>query len=94
MLATHPTSAIDRKHEKIIKYRTGINEALDKYKNEAKVREKAIAKVACDLGTRTLVAQGEVPGGRAFEVGVSVLYWLVSSAGPPAKHNVAEEDQA
>jgi hypothetical protein len=82
LLATHLNDTVEPRYERIIKYAESVNHVLNAHGSEAEVRQRAIMAVAVKLCSRNLVRQGEVPGGRAFGVRVSVLYWLVRNAGP------------
>ena len=74
LLATHPHDAPAAKYRSAIKYFGGVK----KYCN-AKAKIAGAHKVLRDRVKLRLVQHGEIPGGRAFGVPVSVAYWLFKS---------------
>jgi hypothetical protein len=77
LLATHLNGAVETPFGKVVKYTAGINRAVQTPQDADRVREKAIENVSERLANRSLVSHGEIVGGSAFGLGVSVLYWLV-----------------
>jgi hypothetical protein len=77
LLATHLNGAIDPPFGKAIKYSAGINRAILSHQGANRVRERAFESINERLATRMVVSHGEIDGGSAFGLGVSVLYWLV-----------------
>lgn len=77
LLATHLDGAIDPLFGKTIKYSAGINRAILSHQGASRVRERASEAINEKLTSRNVVRCGEINGGSAFGIGVSVLYWLV-----------------
>lgn len=77
LLATHPHSAVQKAHERVIKYRPGINSALRRYGGSDAVANAAVEAVNRRLAEKNIIAFGCLDGGRAFEIDTQVLYWLI-----------------
>ncbi|UVF22756.1 hypothetical protein HPT29_027425 (plasmid) [Microvirga terrae] len=77
LLATHLDQPVLAPNLKVVKYSAGINRALQTHQTGDKVRAKAIEAIGQELAHRHVVKTGEISGGTAFGIGVSVLYWLV-----------------
>lgn len=89
LLATHLNGAIEPSFGKAIKYSAGINRAILSHQGADRVRERAFESVNERLASRMVVSQGEINGGSAFGLGVSVLYWLVRN-----EHGEPQTDQS
>ncbi len=76
LLATHPHSLVTNLSG-IVKYDSGINKALVRFEGEQGVKSAAIDAVNRKLAGKNVITQGELCGGSAFEVSVSVLYWVI-----------------
>lgn len=81
LLATHLGGAVEPRFLKPVKYSGGINRAVAKHGDAAAVRARASEIIDKDLETRAVTTRGEIPGGSAFGLSVSVLYWLIRNDG-------------
>lgn len=77
LLATHPKKHIDSSLSGIVKYNTGINKALKKFKSSSGVKQEAVNTVNANLKERNVVLQGELNAGCAFGIDTQILYWIV-----------------
>lgn len=77
LLVTHPSAIISSKLSGIVKYHTGINKALRKFGCPKEVAVEAKRNINNKFKNRNVTASGELPGGKAFGVGVSVMYWII-----------------
>ena len=76
LLATHPDRIIAREYDSVVKYAAGINRAILRWEGEDHVKGCAKEAVGALTGLGKLISSGEMCAGRAFEVDVSVLWWL------------------
>ena len=79
LLATHPHSAVPKVHERVVKYRQGINSALKRYGGSDAVASAAVQAVNRRLAKKNIIASGSFDGGRAFEINTQVFYWLTKA---------------
>lgn len=79
LLATHLDRMVPAKLARAVKYSAGINRAIVSRGDAAAVHKEAISAISQGLTGRSVVSQGEINGGSAFGIGVSVLYWLVKN---------------
>lgn len=84
LLATHHDDRIPNSHLKPVKYSGGINRGLSECGASAALLARACDNVDHNLVGRNVVARGEVKGGHAFGLGVSLHYWLVRNDGTEA----------
>lgn len=78
LLATHPGRKVAGEHRGIVKYDRSINRSIRKHGGADVVRSRAIDAVEQTLVGRGKISSGELRGGHAFGVGVSVLWWLLN----------------
>jgi hypothetical protein len=79
LLMVHPRKQIGEKYEGIVKYRNRINKALKK-ESENSVKKKAIQEINSRLKNNFgLPRYGECYIGKAFDIDVELLYWLIKS---------------
>lgn len=79
LLATHPKQAIAPQFERIVKYRQGINQALNKYGSEEEVALLAVNAVNVRLKKKNVIAHGALPCGEIYKIPTEVFYWLVKA---------------
>ncbi|MGE4456108.1 MAG: hypothetical protein AB7E13_04170 [Arcobacteraceae bacterium] len=77
LLATHPEKNIDSSLSGIVKYDTGINKAIKRFKSSSAVKDEAIKAVNSNMKKRNIIMQGELIAGRAFGIDTLILYWIV-----------------
>ena len=78
LLATHLDKEIAGEYHGIVKYADEINRAIRRQAGADRVRSRAIDAVDHALTDFGKVSSGELCGGRALDVGVSVLWWLLN----------------
>ena len=78
LLATHPDTQVTDEYHGIVKYADQINRAIRRQAGAGRVRSRAIDAVDHAFTGFGKVSSGELCGGRAFGVGVSVLWWLLN----------------
>lgn len=78
LLATHPGRKVAGEHRGVVKYDKGINRSIRKHGGADVVRSRAIDAVERTLVGRGKISSGELRGGHAFGVDVSVLWWLLN----------------
>jgi hypothetical protein len=76
LLATHPGGDLSPADFAAVKYGSGVTRAALERGGHAGVKEGALSNLSGRFGSRE-VRTGEIQGGTAFGVPVSVLYWLV-----------------
>ncbi len=79
LFATHPTSIVPANLEGIIKYRAGINKAMDKFKSSANVQEIAIRAIRNKLKGKNVISSGCLNGGKTFDIETNVLFWIIKA---------------
>ena len=79
LLATHPQSEVAKAHERVVKYRQGINSALKRYGRSDAVASAAVQAVNRRLAKKNIIASGSFDGGHAFEISTQVFYWLTKA---------------
>ena len=79
LLAAHPHSSIPAKYDRVIKYRQGINKAMNEHNTQEQVAAVAQSNVEACLSHKKIIASGNFMGGKAFGVPASVYYWLVKA---------------
>ena len=78
LLMVHPRKQIGEKYEGIVKYRNKINKALEESENS--VKKKAIQEINSRLKNNfDRPRYGECYIGKAFDIDVELLYWLIKS---------------
>jgi hypothetical protein len=77
LLATHLDRPVPQPFLKLVKYSYDVNAALKKHQTADQVRVRAIEVMGSELAHRNVVSSGEIHGGTAFGIAISVLYWLV-----------------
>lgn len=81
LLATHLSGSVGPSFRKAVKYSRGINKAILAHGDASAVQAEAARAIDADLISRNVVARGEVVGGNAFGVDISIFYWLVRNSG-------------
>lgn len=81
LLVTHLSGSVEPCFMKAVKYSGAINKAILAHGNAIAVQTEAVRVIDADLVSRNVVARGEVVGGSAFGVDLSILYWLVRNSG-------------
>jgi hypothetical protein len=77
LLATHLGSPVEERYAKAVKYSARGGRAFANGAGGDALRQSALAAVDRQLSGRHVTQRGELQGGRAFGVDVSVLYWLM-----------------
>lgn len=77
LLVTHLSGSVEHRFRKAVKYSGGINRAILAHGDASAVQAEAARAIDADLVNRNVVARGEVVGGSAFGVDLSIFYWLV-----------------
>jgi len=77
LFATHPLAKIPVELEGIVKFRAGINRALNEQNSADAVAKIARRRIEEKFKGKHIVSKGALPGGSAFGIGVDVMYWMV-----------------
>ena len=77
LLVTHLSGSIPARFMKPVKYARDINKAVARHSDAASVLVKASDAIEKNLSNRAVVDRGPINGGSAFDLNVSVHYWLV-----------------
>lgn len=80
LLAAHFDKEIAGEHYGVVKYADDINRAIRRHAGAHHVRARAKDAVEHALAGLHKTSSGELCGGQAFGVGVSVLWWLLREA--------------
>lgn len=79
LLATHPTSRYPNHLKGVAKYYFGVNRAFtSNNEDQSEIRAKADERLRRKIGDNRIADFGSLDGGKAFGVGVDVLYWLIT----------------
>ena len=79
LLATHPTSRYPNQLKGVAKYYFGVNRAFtSNNEDQLDIRVKADKRLRRRIGDSRIADFGSLDGGKAFGVGVDVLYWLIT----------------
>jgi hypothetical protein len=76
-LTTHVHQLVDNRFNKVIKYHTGINNALKKHVSQLKMMETAM-EIMGNGFVHFDVKDGIIKCGKAFEYDVEIYYWIFS----------------
>jgi hypothetical protein len=83
VLATHPLSEADPQLRQVAKYSRGVAKAIAALGDAATVLRQADAAIRAALPDASEVLRtGEIPGGSAYGVEVTVPYWLIAASPP------------
>lgn len=78
VLATHPTSQPSAQLKQVAKYSKGVGKAIGTHGDATAVLRHADEALRASLRHAGAVYPGEIPGGTAYDVAVSVPYWLIA----------------
>jgi hypothetical protein len=76
LLATHPKAFVPIELDGIVKYRAGINRAINTFETEKNVLKVAKEAVYKKFKNKNTIASGVISGGNAFGIDTDVLYWI------------------
>jgi len=76
LLATHPMDIIDKKYDRVIKWLTQVNRAIELNSTAKSVKSIAINNVNNLFSEWNCISKGEIKGGEAFDIKTDVLYWM------------------